>query len=310
MGSTGARIHDRLLDRERLAARSGREHGEVPDVRVVGGVETDDQPAALPRHRTTPTLETGRDIARESCRGVERAAVEPSEEGFRDVGCGADVGRRRGSFELTGAVAADRVDHAGERGSRERAGVDVLIEGEQRTGHRLDQAAQPGGVDERRGPAHRVRTVGIAGAATAAGALAQERNHGPARRELDRPDRDPPEPADALADSFDLTGARGHQPAEHVADRDRLCVGARAAGERDCAVPGPARARRAGRGEQLRELVTIGAGCVPARRPRDDPARFPRHLHFDDARLEIAFVDDLVFAAVVAGIAVGPARAR
>ena len=82
--------------------------------------------------------------------------------------------------------------------------------------------------------------------AAAPRSLAQERNHRAACGELDGPDRDPAQPAHARADAFDLTGARRDEPAEHVADGDRLRVGLGAARQRHRAVAGPARGRRAG----------------------------------------------------------------
>ena len=234
------------------------------------------------RVATSPASRVGASNALPSSRPRNASATSVA---VRTFGGGAGVSSWRApsrQIASTIPVSAERV---------ERAGVDVLVEREQRTGHRLDQAREPGRVDERRRPAHGVRTVRVAGTAAAPRALAQERHHRAARGELDRPDRDPTQPADALADALDLTGAGRDQPTQHVADRDRLRVGARAAGKRHRAVAGPARAGRARRGEHLRELVAVGRRRVAARRPRDDPARFPRDLDLDDTRFEIALVD-------------------
>ncbi len=103
---------------------------------IVGRIEPHDQAAALAGDGTTPAFDARGDIAREARRRVERAAVEAAEERFGHIGCGPDVRGRRGGFELARAVATDRVDHAGQRGARECAGLDVLVEGQQRAGHR------------------------------------------------------------------------------------------------------------------------------------------------------------------------------
>ena len=103
----------------------GREHREVPRAAVVGRIEPHDQPLALAGDRARPPLDRGRDLARDAHRRVERAAVEPGEERFGDIGDGAHARRRRRHLEPARAVAADRVDHAGERGTGQRARVDV-----------------------------------------------------------------------------------------------------------------------------------------------------------------------------------------
>ena len=75
-------------------------------------------------------------------RRVERAAVEAREDRFGDVGDRAHARRRRGKLEAAGAVAADRVDHAGERGTDQRAGVDARVESAHDAGHALGQTRQ------------------------------------------------------------------------------------------------------------------------------------------------------------------------
>ena len=286
MRPAGARVHDRLLDRKRLAASAGREHREMPGFRVVGRIEPDDQSPALPGDRPSPAFDARRDVARETGRRVERAAVEPAEERLGDIGGGADVRRRRRRLELAGAVATDRVDHPGERGAGQRARVDVLVQREQRSGHRLDQAGEAHGIDERRRPAHRVRAVRVAGAPAPTRALAEERNHRAARGELDRPDRDPAQPADARADALDLAGAGRDQPAEHLADRDRLGVGLAATRQRHRAVARPPRMGRTCGLEHVDELIATDRRGVATRGPRDDASGFPRDLYLDDAGLD------------------------
>ncbi len=312
MRAPRAGIDDGLLDRQDLATGPGGEHREMPDVRVVGRIEPHDQPPPLPRHRTPPPLEPRRDVARQPRGCVERAAVEATEEGLRHVGRGPDGGRRCRRLELAGTVAADRVDHPGERGPGQGAGVDLLVEREERPGHGFDQAREPGRFDERRGPAHRVRTVGVAGSAAATRALAQERDHRATRGQLDRPNRDAAQPAHALADAVDLARAGRDQPAQHVADGNGLRVGAAATRQRHRAVPRPTRARRARGCEQLRELIAGRRRGVAARSPCDDAARLPRDLDFDHPGFAIALVDDISVVgagANVARVAVGTGRA-
>ena len=82
---------------------------------------------SMPRH----------DLARDLHRRVERAAVEPGEERFGDIVARADARRRRGYFDPSRAVAADRVDHSGQRRTCERARVDVAIEDADAPGHVL-----------------------------------------------------------------------------------------------------------------------------------------------------------------------------
>ena len=154
--------------------------------------------------------------------------------------------------------------------------------------------ASRAGVDERGRPAHRIRAVRLARAAAAALALPEQRNHRAVRRELHRPDRDPAEPADARPDVVaDLIGAGRDQPAEHVADRDRERVGARAA-----RAPTPASCRAQPDAGALAavsiaaEPFAVDAALAAARRPRHDPAGNPRHLQLDRrrrARLLVAF---------------------
>ncbi len=312
MRSARARVHDRLLDRQQLAAIAGREHREVPDVAVVGRIEPDDQATALARDGTAPALDACGDIAREPDRRVERAAVEAAEERFGHVGRGADVGRRRRGLELARAVATDRVDHARERGAGERARVDVLIEREQRPGHRVDQVAR--GAPGRRGPESSAPSTSRWSRGRVPPrrvALAQERNHRAARGELDRPDRDVPQPAHAGADAFDLTGAGRDEPTEHVADGDRLRVGLGAARKRNRTVARPARGRRAGCRQHRGQLVTGSRRRVPARGPRNHAARFPRHLHLDDTGLGVVIIAIDAAVAIARGVvAPGIARAR
>ena len=110
-------------------------------------------------------------------------------------------------------------------------------------------------------------------------ALAQQRDHRAVRGELDRPDRDAAQPAHARADLLaDLAGARGDQPAEHLADGDRQRVGAAsrraAAPRRGASSPCSARRPRS----SISASSSPATGGAAARRPRDDAARLPRHL--------------------------------
>ena len=115
----GAGVDDRLLDRHEGAAPSRCEHREMPGVGGVGRIETHDQPRVLTRHRAAPTFDPRRDLTAESQGRVEGTAVEAREERLGDVRRGADAGRRCGN-RAARAFAADGVDHAGERGTRER----------------------------------------------------------------------------------------------------------------------------------------------------------------------------------------------
>ena len=108
-------------------------------------------------------------------------------------------------------------------------------------------------------------------------ALAQQRHHRAARRELDGPDRDPAQPTDAGSDVVArLARARGDEPAEHLADRDRERVGVGRAcaadpGHRHRPVPGPARRGRARGGEHLRDGLRVRDRRAGACGPRHDP---------------------------------------
>ena len=177
------------------------------------------------RVATSPATRTGASNALPSRRAEERLG---------DIGRGADARRRRRHLEPPGAVATDRVDHAGERGTGQRPRVDVVIEREHEPGMVSASSRETVRVDERRRPPHRVRAVRALGAAAAPRALPQQRDHRAARGELDRPDRDPPEPAHARADAVaDLTGAGRDQPTQHVADGRGERVGRDTSGQRD-----------------------------------------------------------------------------
>ena len=167
------------------------------------------------------------------------------------------------------AVAADGVDHAGERGPGDGAGVDARIEGGDAAGHGIDDVGEAVGVDERGRPAHRVRRVVATRRAAAASALAQHGHHRASGRELDRPHRDLAQPADTRADVVaHVAGTRGDQPAEHLAD-------GRARPRRPSRRRG--RPRRDGRSRARRALRRRPGTWRPRRRRRwDSPGRPPR----------------------------------
>ena len=183
MPSTGA---------EPPAVARGREHRQVPGAALVGRVELDDERdvrGALDRPR--PLLEPVDELARGPQRRVEDAAVEPGEDRLGDVGLRAHVGRRCGHLDAAGAVAADRVDHPGERGAGERTGVDARIDRSDAPGHLTRHLVQAARLDQRGRPPDRERRVRAAGGARAPAPLAQQRHHRALRGELDCPDRDP-----------------------------------------------------------------------------------------------------------------------
>ena len=287
VAAVGARHHDRLLDREGPAARVGGEHLEAPRVAAVGCVEPDDQPLVRFDDGARPTFDARHDLTADRLRRIERAAVEAGEERFGDVVRSAHLGRRRGNLEAAGAVAADRVDHAGERRSGERAGVDLAVEREHASRRVLGHAFEPGGIDERRRPAHGVGTARAARARAAARAAPELRHDRAARGELDRPDRDASEPAHARTDAFpaDLTGARRAQPAQHLTDGNRERIRVPAAGQRHGRVLGPARLGRARRDHERDDLVGERDRCAPARGPRHDAPGLPRQLQLHLARV-------------------------
>ena len=230
------------------------------------------------RDTSSPATRVGR---------VEGAAVEAGEERFGDVVAGAHDGRRRGHLDAARAVAADGVDHAGERGAGDGAGVDARIEGGDAAGHGVDDVGEPIGIDQRGRPAHRVRRVVAARRAAPASALAQHRHHRAPCRELDRPHRDLAQPADARADVVaHVAGTRGDQPAEHLADGRAHRGGLLAAGDAHVRVRGPRRGGRLGVGEELGHLVGGGGGTAGAAGPGDDPTRLPRELQAHDAGLD------------------------
>ena len=199
-----------------LATNTSRSHTPVRS----GGSSRTISGGVLARDRTRPLLGARHELAGDAHRRVERAAVEPGEERLGDVVAGAHDGRRRGHLDAARAVAADGVDHAGERGAGDGAGVDARVEGGDAAGHGVDHVGEAVGVDQRRRPAHRVRRVLAARRTAAAAPLPQHRDHRAARRELDRPHRDLAQPAHARADVVaHVAGAGGDQPAEHLADR-------------------------------------------------------------------------------------------
>ena len=223
-----------------------------------------------------------RDLAAESQRSVERAAVEPREERLGDVVGGADASAAARAPRAARAVAADGVDHAGERGAGEGARVDLRVEGEQRPRHRDDdrrarragsisagvQRTEYDAVDSLFAPLPRLRW-------RSSGTIA-------ARGELDRPDRDPSQPADARADVVAASPAPAgrNQPAQHLADRAertrRRC--GRRAGTGGVADQPDGGARG---GEHRGDVVGIRERRSRTGGPRDHPPRFPRHLQLD-----------------------------
>ncbi len=280
-----AAVDDGLLDRDQTSLGSGGEHREVPGVTVVGRVESNDQRRVLSCHRAGPSLPSRRDFPADPHRRVERAPIEAGEERLTDVGRGANPRRRRGHLDATGAVTTDRVDHPRERGAGQGPVVDLGVEGQHRARHVGRHHPEAGRVDERRRPADGVRPGRVTGAAVAAPPLPQQRDHRTAGGELHRPDRDPPEPADARSDLLaGLIGAGSDEPTQHLPDRGSDRVGGGTVRRAYRPVPDPTRLRCAGRGEHGHHLLTVRGRDARARGPCDDPSRFPRHLQLDDAR--------------------------
>ena len=261
----------------RRGAGFGDEHLEVPHAGAVGRIEAHDQRRVLARDRTRPLLGArARARPRRACGCVERAAVEAGEERFGDVVAGAHDGRRRGHLDAARAVAADGVDHAGERGAGDGTRVDAGIERGDTAGHGVDDVGEPFGIDQRGRPAHRVRRVVAAGRAAPASSLAQHRHHRaraasstahiatlPNQRTLGpTSSRTSPEPAATS------------QP-EHLAHRRAHRGGLVAAGHAHVLVRGPRRRGGFGVGEELRHLFGGGGGTPGATGPGDDPARVP-----------------------------------
>ena len=198
----GLAVDDRLLDRDQRALGAGREHREVPRVAVVGRVELHDQRARA-RSVTERAQRSSRvdELAGDAHRRVERAAVEAGEERLGDVVGGAHVRRRRGHLDPARAVAADRVDHAGERRAGQRPRVDARIERAARCPASRRPCASSRSASTSAGVQRTENEpLGAARGAAAPPALAQQRHHRAPRGELDRPDRDPAQPADARAD--------------------------------------------------------------------------------------------------------------
>ena len=250
----------------------------------------------LSGHRTTPAFDASRDLTAEADGRVERAAVEPGEEGLGNIRGGTDTWRRRGHFEPARTVAADRIDHARERGARERAGVDLRIQGQHGPRHHRHHRREPSRLDQRGCPAHRVRRVRLVGVSTPPLALAQQRHHRAACGELDRPDRDATQPTDTGSDvvaGFPRAGR--DEPSEHLAhgDPERFGV-ARYTRHRNRRVRYPSRCRRARRGEHRGDVVGGGEWSRRTGGPGDDAARLPR-----DLQLHLARSKDLVVVEVV-----------
>ena len=289
IGALGAVVDDGALDgNEHLAlgaaARLGDEHLEVPHAGAVGRVEPHDERGVLARDRARPAFGAGHQLAGDTHRRVERAAVEPGEERLGDVVAGAHDGRRGGHLDAARAVAPDGVDHAGERGPGDRAGVDARIEGGDAAGHGVDHVGQAVGIDQRGRPAHRVRRVLAARRAGATAALAQHGHHRTPSGELHRPHRDLAQPADTRTDVVaHLTGAGGDEPAEHLPDRRRDRGGLLATGDGHVGMGGPGRGGRFGVLEELGDRVGVGGGAARAARPRHHPTGLPRELEAHDA---------------------------
>ena len=166
VGALRAVVDDGALDRlehlagplplrRGLATNTSRSHTPVRS----GGSRRTIERRVLARDRARPLLERDDELAGDAGRRVERAAVETGEEGLGDVVAGAHDGRRRGHLDAARAVAADGVDHAGERGAGDGAGVDARVERGDAAGHGVDDVGEAVGVDERGRPAHRVRRV-------------------------------------------------------------------------------------------------------------------------------------------------------
>jgi hypothetical protein len=164
IGALGAIVDDGALYGDehlalRAAARLGDEHLEVPHAGVVGRVEAHDERRVLTSDRARPRFRARHELTGDARGRVERTAVEPGEERFGDVVAGAHDGRRCRHLDPACAVAPDGVDHAGERGAGDGAGVDARVERGDAAGHGFDDVRETVGIDERGRPAHRVRRV-------------------------------------------------------------------------------------------------------------------------------------------------------
>ena len=80
-------------------------------------------------HSTRPPLDLADDVVADIARRVERGAIEAGEERFAEVVRVANPGRRCGYFDAPRALTHDRVDHAGECGTGQRACVDLAVDG-------------------------------------------------------------------------------------------------------------------------------------------------------------------------------------
>ena len=180
---------------------------------------------------------------------------------------GAHAGRRRGHLEPARAVAADRVDHAGERGAGERAGVDLAVE----RARRCPASRRPSrrGGRRRRARASSAPSTSRSTRARCRCRALRCRSSGTiAPRAVSSTAQIATRPSQRTLGPMlvaDLTGAGGDQPAEHLADRDRQRVGgaARREAARPCARSTPLRRARGARATSL----TCARSATGARGP-------------------------------------------
>jgi hypothetical protein len=265
-----------VLDRHRRAARLRDVDCEPPRAALIGRIELHDQVWTRVGDDPAPPLEPRDDLARKVHGRFERAAVETSEICLDDVARAAHVWRRRRHFDATRAVAADSVDHAGERRAGERPRVDAAVEHAHAPRHAFRGTGETLRVDERGHPAHRERTCGAVGRPSRTGAPPKLRHHRAARDELDCPDRDTAEPAHALGDVVaEVLGPGGDEPAQHVSYRNRARVRVPSVRQCNSRVLRPTRLGRAGGGEERANLSRVPGRCARSTGPRNDPPRFP-----------------------------------
>ena len=141
------------LDRDELLSLARREHGEVPGIAGVGWIELDDEWAVgLGGDRRGPALECVGEFAGERGRHVERGAVEASEEGLAGISDGSWIVRGCRNLDTPCRVVTDDIDDLTEHGSRHRRAIDRWRQCSDCTRHRVGDAPEMFGVDQRRRP--------------------------------------------------------------------------------------------------------------------------------------------------------------
>jgi len=242
------------------------EHCEMPHVRVVRRIEAHDQATALAGDRrpqrsmrvaTSPARRVGASNALPSRRTRNASATSVA---VRTFGGGAGVS----SWRAPSRQIASTIPVNADRG--ERPCVDILIEREQRSGHRLDQTREPDGIDQRRRPSHRVGTVRIAGASAAPGALGAGGTAPSRHARSARPPRSRPGPASGRSHQCLRPDRRLPRPTS-PGRRPLVSPGRR---------PGHRPAARPGRGESIRRSAhPPSRACARARRRRREARCVP-----------------------------------